>query len=52
LVERLLAGSRAHADRRKHEVGDALEYIQQLGIAGWMSAGALKWLSALADEKT
>jgi 3-hydroxyisobutyrate dehydrogenase-like beta-hydroxyacid dehydrogenase len=32
LVERLLAGSRAHADRRAHELHDAAELLRELGV--------------------
>jgi len=49
-VERLITGSRAHADRRKHEIQDALDYIQKLGVEGWMAAGALEWLTMLAED--
>jgi 3-hydroxyisobutyrate dehydrogenase-like beta-hydroxyacid dehydrogenase len=52
LVDRLIAGSHAHAERRQHEIQDALEYVTQLGTPAWMSAGALQWLSSLAAQKT
>lgn len=51
LIERLISGSYAHAERREHEVQDALEYVDQLGTPGWMTAGTLKWFSALSAEK-
>lgn len=51
-VERLVTGSHAHAERRQHEISDALEYIRHLGVDGWMSAGALLWLTSLAENST
>lgn len=51
LVDRLITGSHAHSSRRKHEIQDALDYVRDLGLAGWMSAGALEWLSSIDSEK-
>ncbi|MCQ1957411.1 DUF1932 domain-containing protein [Arthrobacter sp. zg-Y826] len=48
LVERLLVGSRRHAERRRHEVEDALKFLSELGTESWMTQGTLKWISALA----
>jgi 3-hydroxyisobutyrate dehydrogenase-like beta-hydroxyacid dehydrogenase len=52
LVERLITGSHAHAVRRTHEVEDALDYVRQLDTPTWMTEGALKWLSHLADSRS
>ena len=52
LVERLITGSHAHAVRRTHEVEDALDYVRQLSTPSWMTEGALKWLSSLADGRS
>ena len=51
LVERLITGSHAHAARRTHEIQDALDYVQELGSPAWMTEGALKWLSTLAEDR-
>ncbi|TQL45033.1 3-hydroxyisobutyrate dehydrogenase-like beta-hydroxyacid dehydrogenase [Homoserinimonas aerilata] len=51
LVERLITGSHAHSGRRRHEIQDALDYVRDLGLEGWMSAGALEWLSSIDDAK-
>ena len=48
LVERLVTGSHAHAERRIHEVEDALEYVTELGTPGWMADGTLRWLASLS----
>lgn len=47
LIERLISGSRAHAERRVHEVEDASEYLRELGTPGWMTEGTHQWLSSL-----
>ncbi|GAB3041889.1 hypothetical protein GCM10027052_24760 [Parafrigoribacterium mesophilum] len=52
LVERLFTGSHTHAVRRTHEIADALEYVKQLGSPSWMTEGALKWLSSLAEGRS
>lgn len=51
LVERLISGSHAHSARRKHEIQDALDYVKELGLAGWMANGALQWLTTIDDAK-
>lgn len=51
LVERLITGSHAHAVRRTHEIEDALDYVRHLGTPAWMTEGALKWLSSLAEGR-
>jgi 3-hydroxyisobutyrate dehydrogenase-like beta-hydroxyacid dehydrogenase len=51
LVERLFTGSHAHAARRTHEIEDALDYVRHLGTPAWMTEGALKWLSSLAEGR-
>lgn len=52
LLERLLAGSRAHAARRVEEMRAAAEYVQQLGVEPRVSAAAAAWLEQLRDETT
>lgn len=51
LVARLIDGTHAHSARRKHEIQDALDYVKDLGLAGWMAMGALEWLTAIDDAK-
>lgn len=47
-VDRLLEGSHRHAQRRTHEVSDALNFLQELGTPSWMTQGTLNWISSLA----
>ncbi len=50
LLERLLAGSRAHAGRRVDEMQAAGAYVAQLGVAPRISNAAAAWLEQLRDE--
>lgn len=50
-VDRLINGSRQHADRRTHEVRDALNFLRELGSPSWMTQGTLQWLSSLKFAK-
>ena len=50
LVDRLIDGTRAHADRREHEMLDTREYLESLGAPTWMTAGTIEWLHALAEN--
>lgn len=49
-VDRLLVGSRQHAQRRRHEVEDALKFLRDLGTESWMTQGTLKWISSLVPS--
>jgi 3-hydroxyisobutyrate dehydrogenase-like beta-hydroxyacid dehydrogenase len=50
LLDRLLAGSRAHAARRVDEMRAAAAYVEQLGVEPRIAAAAAAWLSQLRDE--
>jgi 3-hydroxyisobutyrate dehydrogenase-like beta-hydroxyacid dehydrogenase len=49
-VERLITGSHQHAQRRTHEVQDALGFLQELGSPSWMTQGTLEWISSLRSS--
>lgn len=50
LVDRLIDGTRAHAERREHEMLDTRDYLESLGAPTWMTAGTIEWLHALAED--
>ena len=50
LLERLLAGSVTHAERRVDEMEAAAAYLQELGVEPRVSRAAAGWLGQLADE--
>jgi 3-hydroxyisobutyrate dehydrogenase-like beta-hydroxyacid dehydrogenase len=50
LLERLLAGSRAHAARRVDEMHAAAAYVAELGVAPRVAGAAAAWLEQLRDE--
>ncbi|MCB1274714.1 MAG: NAD(P)-dependent oxidoreductase [Leucobacter sp.] len=43
LVERLVGGTYTHAERREHEVSDALAELQRIGAPHDMTAASLAW---------
>lgn len=49
LLERLLAGSHAHAARRVDEMHAAAAYLEELGIDPRVSSAAAAWLERLRD---
>jgi 3-hydroxyisobutyrate dehydrogenase-like beta-hydroxyacid dehydrogenase len=49
LVERLVTGTAAHAERRLHEMEDTREYIHELGTPDEMTSATISWLSAIRD---
>jgi 3-hydroxyisobutyrate dehydrogenase-like beta-hydroxyacid dehydrogenase len=51
LLERLLEGSRTHAERRVDEMEAATAYLQELGVEPRVSRAAAAWLEQLADEE-
>lgn len=51
LIERLLSGSREHAERRAHETADASAFLDSLGTPNWSTEAAHAWLSKLRDEQ-
>lgn len=51
LIERLISGSREHAERRAHETEDAAAYLDSLGSPNWSTHAAHAWLSKLHEEQ-
>jgi hypothetical protein len=49
-VERLIIGSKQHAERRVHEVDDASDYLRSIGQPSWSTDAAGHWLRRLRDE--
>lgn len=49
-VERLIVGSRQHAERRIHEVEDASEYLRSIEQPSWSTDAAGNWLRRLHAE--
>ena len=49
-VERLIVGSKQHAERRVHEVEDASDYLRSIGQPSWSTDAAGQWLRRLRDE--
>jgi 3-hydroxyisobutyrate dehydrogenase-like beta-hydroxyacid dehydrogenase len=50
LLERLLSGSVAHAERRVDEMAAAAAYLRELGVEPRVAEAAAGWLGQLADE--
>jgi len=50
LVERLISGTRQHAERRQHEMEDVDGYLQSLGSPNWMTQGTIAWLHHIASS--
>ena len=48
LVERLLSGTRQHAERRKHEMQDVQAFLTSLDAPAWMTTSTIRWLQAIA----
>ncbi|GEK79099.1 NAD(P)-dependent oxidoreductase [Agrococcus baldri] len=49
-VERLITGSKQHAERRVHEVADASDYLRSIDQPSWSTDAAGQWLRRLRDE--
>jgi 3-hydroxyisobutyrate dehydrogenase-like beta-hydroxyacid dehydrogenase len=50
LLERLLAGTRTHARRRRDEMSAAAAYLLELGVEPRVARAAEAWLEAIARE--
>ncbi|WP_283248408.1 DUF1932 domain-containing protein [Leucobacter allii] len=50
LVERLVTGTRAHAERREHEVRDALDVLESGGLPADMTRATLAWFERILAE--
>lgn len=48
-VERLVVGSKQHAQRRVHEVEDASAYLRSIDQPSWSTDAAGKWLRLLCE---
>lgn len=51
LIDRLIEGSKQHADRRLHEVEDARELLDSLGQPAWVTQSAGRWLESLSRSR-
>ena len=51
LVERLISGTRQHAERRQHEMQDVEAFVSSLDAPTWMTAATLRWLTAIAADE-
>jgi 3-hydroxyisobutyrate dehydrogenase-like beta-hydroxyacid dehydrogenase len=51
LVERLLSGTVAHAERRAREMEAAAAYVEELGVEPRISRAAAEWLEELLDAR-
>lgn len=49
LLQRLIAGSKAHAARRVEEMHAAAAYVETLGVEPRVSTAAAEWLVQLRD---
>lgn len=52
LVERLVTGTHAHAERREHEVSDALAELQRIGAPHDMTSATLAWFHRILGEQS
>jgi len=52
LVQRLLDGTRQHAERREHEMLDTRAFLGELGTPAWMTEGTLAWLRSLTTPES
>jgi 3-hydroxyisobutyrate dehydrogenase-like beta-hydroxyacid dehydrogenase len=50
LVDRLVEGTRTHAERRAHEMEDVAEYLHALNAPSWMTTSTITWLRAIAEQ--
>jgi 3-hydroxyisobutyrate dehydrogenase-like beta-hydroxyacid dehydrogenase len=51
LLERIVAGTLKHAERRAHEMHDAVALLEQLGVPSTMSAAAATSLERIANSQ-
>ncbi len=52
MVQRLLDGTRQHAERREHEMVDAREFLDAIDSPGWMTDGTLAWLRSIREASS
>jgi hypothetical protein len=51
LIERFVAGTYLHAERREHEVRDVLDALQASGQPADMTRGTLAWFERILAER-
>src|SRR5699024_8938739 len=51
VIDRLVHGSKMHANRRLHEMGDVSKYVNQIGVAHPMTLATAKRLELLLGEQ-
>nr|WP_275401667.1 NAD(P)-dependent oxidoreductase [Gulosibacter faecalis] len=51
-LDRLVLGSRQHAERRAHETRDAAEFLHELGTPTWATDASTSWLDHLTSLTT
>jgi 3-hydroxyisobutyrate dehydrogenase-like beta-hydroxyacid dehydrogenase len=52
MVQRLLDGTRQHAERREHEMQDAREFLDAIESPAWMTEGTLAWLRSVREASS
>lgn len=52
MVQRLLDGTRQHAERREHEMQDAREFLDTIDSQAWMTEGTLAWLRSVREASS
>jgi 3-hydroxyisobutyrate dehydrogenase-like beta-hydroxyacid dehydrogenase len=52
MVQRLLDGTRQHAERREHEMQDAREFLDDVDSPAWMTDGTLAWLRSVRESSS
>lgn len=52
MVQRLLDGTRQHAERREHEMADARDFLKAIDSPTWMTDGTLAWLRSVREASS
>ena len=51
MIERMIDGSRVHAQRRIHEMAAVSDMLREIGVTPYASEAAVQWLTRLQQEK-
>lgn len=51
LIERMIVGSRTHAQRRMHEMTAVGDMLREIGVPPYTSEAAVQWLTKLQQEE-
>lgn len=51
IIERMIDGSRVHAQRRVHEMSAVSEMLREIGVTPYTSVAAVQWLTKLQQAK-